>query len=601
MIGAFTEKVQKLKSNINLMRTLRLIWSITGWLSTLTVIMIILESALFLISLYIFKNLVNTIAQPFSGEDKMQHIVWYLVASASATALYVTVKAITSLVTEIQSSRISEHIDDKIHGSAVELDLAFYESPSYFDTLKRAKAAGPERPKAILINLVDIAKNSMMLLVMGSIFISISWLLLPLLALFVLPTLLVKINFAQKLYKWRWERTPLERKSSYLSSLITGDTSAKEIKAFGLGNYFRALYLEIRMNLLAQRLKMTKASTFNEIFTAILATLGLFSCIGYICISTVRGNTSVGDVTVFLIVFPQLFNIMQALSSGISTLYNNNIFVNNIFELFDLKATLKEPLASLPLPQAGDIEIEKLSFTYPHAKEPTLSDVDMKIPAGKIVAVVGLNGAGKTTLIKLLSRLYDPSSGRIKLNGIDIREFKSTDYRKQVGIVFQDFGRYNVSAADNIRLGDIDGSRSANEIKDAAIKSGAHDFINKFPDGYDTIMGRIFESGREVSIGQWQKLAIARAFYSNSRFIIFDEATSALDAVAEHDLFQSFRERIGNRGILIISHRLSAVKHADHIYVMAEGRIKQHGTHEELVATPGDYARLFSKKNAIIQ
>lgn len=600
MVASFIEKIRKLKTNLHLMRTIRLIWLVThGW-AALTVVMIVIESALFLISLYIFKLLINAVASPPFTTEKIHLITTYLLEAGITTVLYVTIKAITSHITEIQASKISEHIDDKIHTHAVDLDLAFYESPAYFDTMKRAKDAGPERPNAILTNLVDIAKNGMMLLVLGSVMVSISWVLFPLLALFVLPTLLVRISFANKIYRWRRQQTPVERKSSYLSSLLTGDVAAKEIKAFGLGNYLSTLYLNLRMNLLSQRLKITRKSTINEIITTVLATLGLFTSIAYICISTIKGNTSVGDISLFLIIFPQLFNLMQALSNGISALYQNNIFVSNLFELFDLKSTLAEPVVALPVPSADkmNLDLEGVSFTYPHAKEKTLSDITLQIPTGKIIAIVGLNGAGKTTLIKLLCRLYDPSAGHIKMGGTDIRNFKSKAFRKAVSVVFQDFGRYNVSVSDNIRFGDIDSVHLQADIEDAAMKSGAHLFINKFPQRYDTTMGRIFEEGREVSIGQWQKLAIARAFYSKSRFIIFDEATSALDAVAEHDLFQSFRERIGNRGILIISHRLSAVKHADHIYVMAEGKIKQHGTHEELVATSGDYSRMFLKKSA---
>ena len=601
MLNGLTHKLRKLKSNLHLGRTLRLIWTVTRGRASITVIMILLESALFLASLYMFRLLVNVMAGHDSTGEKSTLIIQYLIGACVATVLYVVAKSITSWITEIQASKISEHIDDKIHACATSLDLSFYESPAYFDTMKRARDAGPERPNAIFTNMVDIAKNCMMLAVIGSVLISIDWLLLPLLALFILPTLLVRISFADRLYKWRMQHTPLERKSAYLSSVLTGDASAKEVKALGLGNYLRKTYSAIRSTLVTQRLRLARRTTINEVITTTLATLCLFTCIAFICIGAVNGTASVGDVTLFLVIFPQMFNVMNALSSGISALYHNNVFVSNLYELFDLRSTLPEPEYPVPVPQHtnAQLAIEGLHFSYPHAKETTLQDINLEIPAGKVVAVVGLNGAGKTTLIKLLARLYDPSAGKITLGGTDIRCFSSADFRKQVSVVFQDFGRYNLSAKDNILFGDIDGVHSEHDIQKAAMQSGADNFISKFPEGYDTIMGRIFEGGREVSIGQWQKLAIARAFYSNARFIILDEATSALDARAEHDLFESFHQHIGEKGVLIISHRLSAVKHADHIYVMSDGRITQHGTHEQLLSIPGEYARLFTKKQVI--
>lgn len=600
MTSTFKEKFKKLKNNINLGRTLQLVWSITGKQMIWVLLLIVLENVLFLLSLYIFRALINAVVQT-STLNKIETISKYLLEAGFLTIAYLVLRSVTGYLSEKQSVKVSEYINDKIHASAVNLDLAFYESPAYFDMMKRAKDAGPDRPNLILTNLVDIIKNSITILILGSILISISWLLLPLLLIFILPTLIVRMQYAERFYQWHRKQTPLERKSSYLSSLITEEVNAKEMKAFGLGNYLRSIYKAIRMDLVSQRLKMARKNAINEMISIFFGISGIFTCVAYISISTVKGTTTIGDISLFLVIFPQLFGVMQSLSGGISTLYQNSIFINNIFELFDLRSDFPEPLQPLPIPENEvDLVVENVNFTYPHATAKTLENISIKIPAGKIVAVVGLNGAGKTTLIKLLARLYDPLSGAIKLGGTDIRNFSSAQYRKQISVVFQDFGKYNVSVADNIGFGNIDDEISEEKIQMAAMKSGAHDFIKKFPAGYQTILGRIFEDGHEISIGQWQKLAIARAFYSNSKFIIFDEATSALDAKSEQEIFERIRQHIDNRGILIISHRLSAVKHADHIYVMAEGKIKQHGTHEELMAAPGEYSKLFNKKTVVI-
>jgi ATP-binding cassette subfamily B protein len=599
MIKNFTTRIRKLKTNLNLLRTLKLVYSAARMWAMFSALLITIESALFFVSLYLLKLLVDKVPVNKAGNGHL--ITLYIIAAGLAGVAYVTVKAISNYAMEVQATNVSEYIDDRIHMCATKLDLSFYESPDYFDILKRAKDAGPERPNAVVTNLVDITKNLMMLLAVGFILVSIDWFLLPLLVLFVLPTMFVRIHFAEKLHERRVLQTALERKSSYLSSLITSDTSAKEIRSLGLGNYLRSIYLKIRLSLLSGRFQISRKSTVSEIITTGIATAGFFSAIGYIATGVGQGKTSVGDIALFLIAFPQSYSLMQALSSGISKLYQNSIFVSGVFDLFDLQPILTDIEDTVPIPTEKNIalEIKGMSFTYPHSKEPTLLNINLQIPPGKIIAVVGLNGAGKTTLIKLLSRLYDPTAGEICLGGIDIKQFKIDQYRKQISTVFQDFGRYNVTVTDNIRFGDIDGVRSEDDIIEAAKNSGADGYIKKLPEGYHTMMGRIFEDGQEVSIGQWQKLAIARALYSPARFLILDEATSALDALAERELFQAFRQKIGNRAALIISHRVSAVEHADFIYVLSEGQIKQSGTHEELLMMEGDYVRLFKKNENI--
>jgi len=545
------------------------------------------------------KVLIDTLSKNEANSIKEPLVIKYVILSVVSAVLYTSIKAIAGFITEKQAAKVAEYVDDKIHRSAIDLDLSFYESPEYFDILKRARDMGSERPNQIVGTIVEITKNSINLVLIGTMLVSIDWRLFPILGLFIIPTLWVRINFADSQNLLRLSQTALERKSSYMSTLLTSDIHAKEIRSFGLGNHIRKMYGNTRLSLLAGRLKISKQRTFKELISSFIATVGFFSCIAYIAIGSLHGMTSIGDITIFVVAFPQSFSLMQSLSTSIATLYHNNIFVKSIFELFDLKSSLKEnpnPLA-IPTDPQIDLELKNVNFTYPHADKPTLKNISLKMPAGKIVAVVGSNGAGKSTLIKLLCRLYDPSSGEITLNNKDIKNFSSSDYQKQICAVFQDFGKYNVSVADNIRFGDIHHERDHTEVVEAAVNSGANLFIDQFPAGYDTVMGRIFEDGHEVSIGQWQKLAIARAFFSTSRFIILDEATSALDAMSEKGLFDSLRERIGNRAALIISHRQSAVKHADYIYMLSDGQISESGTHEELIKLKGGYYHLFNNNS----
>ncbi len=602
MLTAVRTRWSKLRANLNFKRVIGFIWSVAkGW-SALALGFILLESILFLTALYFLKNLIDSINQSvIHASNANELVVISLIKATLAAILYVVVKITSGYINELHAGKVGACIDDKIHARAVELDLAFYESPAYFDLLKRAKDAGPERARAVVINIADLIKNAIMFLAVGAVLISIDWVLIPLIVLFVIPTLCVRTYFADRLFEWQIRRTSLERKSSYISTLLTGDQSVKEVRSYGLGHYLRSSYLNIQKELLTERFRISRKSNLNEVIATCLSTVGFFACIGYICLGVIHHTTTLGEVTLFLVIFPQSFGLMQSVSSSISNLYQNNIFISNLFKLLDLKSTLSEAEQPVSVPDSPDVslEIKNVTFTYPHSNRPVLKDISLTISSGKIVAVVGLNGAGKTSLIKLLCRFYDPTQGGITMNGVDIRSFPTTDFRRQVGVVFQDFGRYSMSVADNIRWGDVDRNPSQNDLEAAAKSAGAHDFIEKLPHGYNTMMGRIFEDGQEISIGQWQKLAIARAFYSAARFLIFDEATSALDVRSEEALFQSFRERLGNRGALIISHRMSAIKHADYIYVLSGGRIMLSGTYTELFSDASDYAQLL--KSAVFE
>jgi ATP-binding cassette subfamily B protein len=598
MIANIARKIKNLHTNLKLKRTIKLVWfAAKGWM-VFSVSMIIVETVLFLGSLYALKLLVDEISNINIDDPNAEFgIIKHVVIAGAFSILYSIARFISAYAIEVQATKVSNYIDDKIHETAIQMDLSYYESPAYFDILKRAKDAGADRPNLVITTLLEISKNVLNLCAIGSLFIAINWLLLPLLVVFALPTLFVRIYFSNKQNEWRIKHTALERKSGYLSNLLTSDTSAKEVRSYNLGEYFKQLYLSFRKEILQEKLNLSYKRTSKEIITTGVGSIGFFTCIAYIALGTVRGTNSVGDIVMFLMIFPQSFNLIQYISSGISILYTNNIFINSIFELFDLKRSGSDtsPCSEIPARTDLDLVVKNLNFTYPGTENLTLKNISLRIPSGKIIAIVGLNGAGKSTLIKLLCGLYKVDSGEISLGNININAFDVTAYRRQVSAVFQDFSRYNFTAEENIWFGNINKKVVDHDIVKASENAGASGFIEKLPSGYKTMMGKLFDDGHEVSIGQWQKLAIARALYSEARFLILDEATSALDALAEKELFDSFRNHIGNRAAVIISHRHSAVKHADYIYVLSGGRILQEGTDHDLLNMEGDYSRLFKE------
>ncbi len=599
MIQGIQRRIKQIHSHLNLRHILRLVWTVAPKNTMLSILFILIETGLFFLSLYLLKLLIDAVAVSQTNPGAGSDVLKYIILAAISGILHVSFKSLSAFYAEKQSATIAEHINDMIHERTVALDLAFYESPDYFDILNRAMNAGAERPAIVINTLFEIAKTFMSLVGLGIILITIDWLLLPLLALFILPTLLVRINFADKFNAWRIKQTPLERKSEYYSSLITTEQHAKEIKSYNLGEYMKAAYMKIRIGLLKEKLKISQARTGNEMITSTIANIGFFSCLGYIILSP-NGLKSVGDITMFLIIFPQSFNLLQALTGGISNLYHQNIFIESIFDLLKLEPSLKEPNKPAIIEDNLPVHLtfHNINFSYPQTNKMVLKNISFQVKSRQIIAIVGMNGAGKTSLIKLLCRFYDPESGYISMDGKDIRNYATKDYRKQIGIVFQDFAKYQVSAADNIHFGDINKELKQEEIELAAQKSGANKFIEKFPHQYDNIMGKLFDNGEEVSIGQWQKLAIARCLYSNARLLIFDEATSALDAQAEKEFFDDFRMNIDDRAAIIISHRHSAIKNADYIYVLSDGKISQSGTDDELLKQKGDYANLFKSESA---
>jgi ATP-binding cassette subfamily B protein len=582
-------------------RILPLLWqSAPGW-TLLATVLAVGEIVFGLAVLYLIKQLVDVLSTGNLGSNEAGHleeVIRAVVQTGLATLGFLVARSLSGLAREAQAGLVADHVDRRMHSSAIAADLAFYESPQYFDTLQRARQSGNQRPAQVVANLLMLLKNLVMMAGITALLVTIHAVLLPILLIAIIPALLVRLHFTRKIYLWRRERTPLERQASYLDWLMTSDIHAKEIRLCQIGPSLQDRYSSIRTRLRNERLRINSRQTTFETLTGSVSTLIFFSALAFLAFETSRGNSSLGDLVLFLLVFQRAQSTGQELISQITRFFEDHLYISQLFEFLELEPGIDSP--EEPVVPNGEgsptLTLKKVSFTYPGADKQVLKDIDMSLESGKIVALVGANGCGKTTLIKLLCRLYDPTTGVIEVAGQDARSLELEAYRQQFSVIFQDYSRFHDTAESNIRFGDIRLHPGDPAIREAARRSGADDLIQELPKGYETLLGRMFEGGVELSLGQWQKIALARAFLRPSRFIILDEPTSAMDPNAESELFRNFKERIGARAALVISHRLSTIRMADYIYVLDGGQIVEQGTHEELMALGGAYHSSFSKQ-----
>jgi len=582
-------------------RVLPILWQAAPRWTVAATVLMVLEIAFGLLTLYLVKHLVDVITSMLgtdgAGTD-LDAVLWQVAAFGGATLGFLITRGLAGLAREAQGLIVADHVNQMIHARAVSADLAFYESPRYFDTLQRARQAGPQRPAQVTQNILLLAKNLVMLAAVIVLLASIHWTLLPILAIAIIPALLVRLYFTRRLYEWQRRRTQMERQASYLDWLMTTDIHAKELRLNQLGTFLRERYAEIRTRIRTEKLGISRQRTIIETLVGVVATIVFFVALAYLAVRTASGANTVGDLVLFLIIFQRAQSMGQEIVSQISRFYEDHLYIGLLFEFLDVRPLVVSPSRPRLVPEVSQsgIVLKRVSFTYPGCQDQVLHDINMEIRPGQVVALVGANGSGKTSLIKLLTRLYDPTSGRILVDGHDAREFDLEAYRRLYSVIFQDFSRYADTVRQNIRFGDIRLPDDSPEIEDAARRAGAEEFITHLASGYNTLLGRMFENGQEISVGQWQKIALARAFMNRSRFIILDEPTSALDPNAEFELFENFRERIGGRAALVISHRLSTIRMADYVYVLERGRIAEHGTHDDLMMKKGLYFHAFARQ-----
>jgi ATP-binding cassette, subfamily B, bacterial len=588
----------KLKVALRFLPALRLVWqSSPGW-TIARILLVSIQGILPLAAIYLAKLIIDTVTANLNAPDKtaiFHQVLPLLILAAVVTIITTLCQSLTELVNTAHAQQVTDYMQGIIHDKSIEADLEYYENAKYHDALQRAQEEAPYRPPQILNRLAEIGQNGISLVAMIGLLLTLHWSIIGLLFVAAIPAVLVRLKYSRVMYRWQRRRTELERQSSYLGWMITGDTFAKEIRLFGLGSFFSKQYLQIRKQLYKEKLTISIGRSLAFFFAQSVAGIFVFVIFAYIIYQTIQGVLLLGDLVLYFQALQRGQTNLKSLLTSLSGLYEDNLFLANLYEFLDLKPKIVESAApkSIPQPIQKGIVFENVSFNYSESSRNALKNINLIVKPGETIALVGENGSGKTTLIKLLCRLYDPTSGMIAIDGINIRDFKIADLRREIGVIFQDYAQYHFTAEENIRLGNINILPGDHQIAAAACRSGADAVIQRLPQKYDTILGKLFERGEELSIGQWQKVALARAFLRDSQVIVLDEPTSAMDPKAEYEVFSKFRELIKEQAAILITHRLSTVRIADRIYVMDQGAIVENGTHRELMQKQGKYAYLF--------
>ncbi|MDP4266121.1 MAG: ABC transporter ATP-binding protein [Bacteroidota bacterium] len=586
---------------LNTLRTIKLVFSSAGIWSFYNIILTIIQGSLPLANIYLMKVLIDKITESSKTSFDITDLSGVFIIVFIIVFVYLLSGILSSLgnyIREQQSLRVSDNMYNIIQKKALELDLEYFENSAYHDKFYRAINEAPYRPVSIVNNIIRVFQNGISLLLMSGLLFFLHWSLGLVIILATLPGLYIRLRYSKMTYQWQQSKTQNERKAAYFNRIITDVDFAKEIRLFGLGELFIERFRHTRKELREEKLKISKKAMITETITQIVSNIAVFLCYIYIVYKTVKGNITTGEMVMYLLAFQRGLGFLRDTLGGFANIYEDNLFVNNLYEFLKLKPkiTCKLSSVSFPLKIEKEIRFENVSFAYPESTRNVLSNVSLTIPAGKTVALVGKNGAGKTTLIKLLCRLYNADKGKILIDGKDVTNIDPHDLRKNISVIFQDFVLYNLPAEENIWFGDISKPIDNESIRGAAANAGVDQLLSGLKDGYKTMLGNLFEGSEELSIGEWQRIALARAFFKNSSLIVLDEPTSSMDADSEFEIFNHFREITRGKTSLIVSHRFSTIKLADYIYVLDEEKVIEEGTHDELMKQNSHYAEMYNKQ-----
>ncbi len=550
--------------------------------------------------LAVTKVIIDSIYQLTSQHKPLPTIFWWLVALQFGLASLGTILArLIDFCDNVLADKYTRYISTQIMRHAASLDLATYENYSFYDKLDRARVQGTDRIGMIQASGRLVQEVIMTASLAASILFFSPWILLALVVCIV-PAFLGETHFAFLGYSLSFNQTPARREMEYLRILGGSKESAKELKLFGLGPYLVGRYTRLSDELHRQTVNLQKRKLLFGALLTLLGTVGYYGTYAYVIYETVIGVLTLGTLTFLAGAIAGASANIQAVFTTFSSIADQALFLTDLLDFFSLapKIVSKPGALAVPRPIKQGFEFKNVCFSYPGNPNPVLRNINFRLAPGERIALVGENGQGKTTIVKLLTRLYDVTDGQILLDGIDLREYDIEDLWREIGVIFQDFMRYEMTAGENIAIGRIEELKNSFRIRSAALKSLADDVIHNLPKRYDQVLGTRFEGGIELSGGQWQKIALGRAYLRDAQLLILDEPTASLDARSEHEVFQRFAELTTNKMSLLISHRFSTVKMADRILVLEDGKISEEGSHQELLKSGRRYAEMFELQAA---
>ena len=588
------KKLQDLLVNTPLL--LRLVWQATPLYLLLSLSVTGLQSLIPAMMLLVNKAIVDTVIANWGNTNFVWRPLIILVVIRFGISLLRAVLNHTNLyVGQVFNDRLMLYTKYILLEKSTQLDLAHFESSQFYDTLSRAQNSGSNYPVRTIQTLTGLFGQGVTLVSLLGLLLQFNAAIIPLLVFTALPAFWTSIVYSGRRFWMTRMETESGRLSDYIQRVLTNPDFAKEVRLFNLGEHLLDKWKGIRMDFNGKSEAIASEYTRMRGLSAVLVNSGFYIAYGWTLVQAIAGKISVGDFTMYTGAFAQAQQLFPSILESIAKIYESNLYVSQYFEFLALKPEVtntSEPQA-FPQPIEQGLSIQNVTFTYPGAKEPTLRNISLNVNPGESIALVGLNGAGKTTLLKLLTRLYDVDSGLITIDGIPLPEIKLSQLHINIGVLNQDFARYQLSAKDNIGFGNLPERENQSRIEQAAVDSGADRVVETLEAGYQTRLGKMFKGGVDLSGGQWQKIGMARAFMTDAPILILDEPTAALDAIAEFELFEKFRALTAGKMTFFVSHRFSTVQLADRIVVLENSRIIEVGSHAHLMLQNGLYAKMF--------